>query len=136
MYPANPEKGHPHVTSANQPYPEHPDSAESRSTAKWGTRECDAADTNRSADAVSNRDSLGRQSSAESHGETFSIASSALLYTIPEVMKLLRLGKTQIFDELRRGRIRSVKVGRARRVPAFCLDEFVALLMHEAEEAA
>lgn len=61
---------------------------------------------------------------------------AALLYTIPEVMALLRLSKTQVFDELRRGRIQSVKVGRARRVPAQCLNDFVALLIRESQEAA
>jgi excisionase family DNA binding protein len=61
---------------------------------------------------------------------------AALLYTIPEVMTLLRLSKTQVFDEIRRGRLGSVKVGRARRVPAECLTQFVALLIHEAQEAA
>jgi excisionase family DNA binding protein len=59
-----------------------------------------------------------------------------LLYTIPEVMILLRLSRTQVFDEIRRGRIRSVKVGRARRIPAQSLPEFVALLLNEAKEVA
>jgi excisionase family DNA binding protein len=61
---------------------------------------------------------------------------AALLYTIPEVTSLLRLSKTQVFEEIRRGRIQSVKVGRARRVPAQCLAEFVALLIEEAKEVA
>jgi excisionase family DNA binding protein len=61
---------------------------------------------------------------------------AALLSTVPEVMALLRLSKTQVFDELRRGRIQSVKVGRARRVPAQCLTDFVALLIRESQEAA
>jgi excisionase family DNA binding protein len=61
---------------------------------------------------------------------------AALLYTVPEVMALLRLSKTQVFEEIRRGRIQSVKVGRARRVPAQCLTEFVALLIEEAKEVA
>jgi excisionase family DNA binding protein len=59
-----------------------------------------------------------------------------LLHTIPEVMLLLRLSRTQVFDEIRRGRIRSVKVGRARRIPAQSLTEFVALLLDEAKEVA
>ncbi len=78
----------------------------------------------------------GAQNEAEGFYGALPAMPAALLYTIPEVMTLLRLGKTQVFDELRRGRIRSVKVGRARRVPAQCLSEFVALLMREAEEAA
>jgi len=59
-----------------------------------------------------------------------------LLHTIPEAMLLLRLSRTQVFDEIRRGRIRSVKVGRARRIPAQSLTEFVALLLDEAKEVA
>jgi len=53
-----------------------------------------------------------------------------LLHTIPEVMLLLRLSRTQVFDEIRRGRIKSVKVGRARRIPAQSLTEFVAMLLN------
>jgi excisionase family DNA binding protein len=61
---------------------------------------------------------------------------AALLYKIPEVMTLLRLSKTQVFEEIRRGRIQAVKVGRARRVPAQSLTEYVALLIEEAQEVA
>jgi excisionase family DNA binding protein len=61
---------------------------------------------------------------------------AALLYTVPEVTALLRLSKTQVFEELRRGRIQSVKVGRARRVPAQSLADFITLLIQEAHEAA
>ena len=67
---------------------------------------------------------------------TIPSVSAALLYTIQDVMVLLRLSKTQIFDEIRRGRIQSVKVGRARRVPAQSLTDFVALLIEEAREVA
>lgn len=62
--------------------------------------------------------------------------ATALLYTIPEVMTLLRISRTQVFAELRRGRLRSVTIGRARRVPAACLNEFVAMLINEAEGTA
>ncbi|MEV5751703.1 helix-turn-helix domain-containing protein [Actinoallomurus sp. NPDC052308] len=67
---------------------------------------------------------------------TIPAVPAALLHTIPEVMTLLRLSKTQIFEEIRRGRIQSVKVGRARRVPAQSLTAFVALLIEEAQEVA
>ena len=56
---------------------------------------------------------------------------SVEFYTIPEVMRLLRLGRTHIYDEIRRGRLGSVVCGRARRVPAECLHAYRRLLMAE-----
>jgi excisionase family DNA binding protein len=58
------------------------------------------------------------------------------LYRIEEVADLLGLGRTAVFEQLRIGRLRSVKIGRCRRVPAEWLDEFVAALKAEAEDAA
>jgi excisionase family DNA binding protein len=58
------------------------------------------------------------------------------LYRIEEVVDLLGLGRTVVFEQIRIGRLKSVKIGRARRVPAEWLDEFVSALKAEAEEAA
>jgi hypothetical protein len=60
----------------------------------------------------------------------------AYLYTVADVMVLLRLSKTQVFDEIRRGRLMSVTVGRARRVPAQSLTDYVNLLIAESQERA
>jgi excisionase family DNA binding protein len=54
------------------------------------------------------------------------------LYDVPEVMALLSLSRTVIYELLRPGRLRSVKEGRARRIPASAINEYVALLEAEA----
>lgn len=55
------------------------------------------------------------------------------LYKVPEVMRMLKMSRTVIFDQLRNGRLRSVRQGRARLVPASAIAEYIALL--EREEA-
>jgi excisionase family DNA binding protein len=56
------------------------------------------------------------------------------LYTIEETMTMLRMGRTTIFDQLRNGRLRSVREGRARRIPAKAIAEYIALLEREEAE--
>jgi excisionase family DNA binding protein len=55
------------------------------------------------------------------------------LYKIPEAMQLLSMSRSVIYEQLRAGRLRSVKQGRARLVPAVAIQEYVQLLMNEAE---
>ncbi|NUL05342.1 helix-turn-helix domain-containing protein [Streptomyces lunaelactis] len=47
-------------------------------------------------------------------------------------MKRLRMSRTVIYDLIRTGRLRSVKEGRTRLIPASALTEYVALLEREA----
>lgn len=58
------------------------------------------------------------------------------LYSVKETMTLLNLGKTTIFEQIRTGRLRSVKRGRSRLIPATAIREYIALLEKEAQEAA
>ncbi|MGW2397507.1 helix-turn-helix domain-containing protein [Kitasatospora sp. NPDC001664] len=58
------------------------------------------------------------------------------LYRISDAMLTLRMSRTVIYDLIRAGRLRTVKEGRARRVPASAIAEYVALLEREAREAA
>ena len=58
------------------------------------------------------------------------------LYKVEEAIQLLGLCRTVVFEQLRLGRLKSVKIGRARRVPAECIDEFVSLLKTESEKVA
>lgn len=58
------------------------------------------------------------------------------LYTIEETRVMLRLGKTKIFDLLRNGRLRSVREGRAHRIPPSAIADYIALLEREAAEEA
>ena len=54
------------------------------------------------------------------------------LYEVTDAMRMLRLGKTVIYELIRSGRLRSVKQGRARRIPAGAIRDYIALLEEEA----
>ncbi|RSN59586.1 excisionase [Actinomadura sp. WAC 06369] len=58
--------------------------------------------------------------------------AEAKLLTVPEVMAALRLGRCKVYDLIRSGELESVKVGRARRVPADAVDAFIDNLREEA----
>jgi excisionase family DNA binding protein len=49
-----------------------------------------------------------------------------LLYRIPEAAEKLNLGLTKTYELVNSGQLRAVNIGRARRVPAEALLEFVA----------
>ncbi|WP_160050811.1 helix-turn-helix domain-containing protein [Nocardiopsis sp. FR4] len=55
------------------------------------------------------------------------------LYSVEEAARLLSMGRTKTFAELKAGRLKSVKIGRARLIPAEYIDDFVELLKHEAD---
>jgi hypothetical protein len=46
---------------------------------------------------------------------------------------MLSMGRTAVFEEIRLGRLRSVKRGRSRLVPVECLREYVARLLAESD---
>jgi len=54
------------------------------------------------------------------------------LYEVTDAMRMLRFGKTAIYELIRSGRLRSVKQGRARRIPAAAISDYIALLEEEA----
>ena len=60
------------------------------------------------------------------------------LLTVLEVAHALSLSRSLLFEEIRMGRLKSVKLGRARRVPVEYLDQYIELLKAEAatEDAA
>ena len=51
-----------------------------------------------------------------------------LLLKIPEVMARLSVGQTKVYELMSSGELRSVKVGRSRRVPSNELERFMAEL--------
>ena len=51
-----------------------------------------------------------------------------LLLKIPEVMERLAVGQTKVYELMSSGELRSVKVGRSRRVPSGEVKRFVAEL--------
>ena len=54
------------------------------------------------------------------------------LYRISEAVVLLSLSRSALYEQIRSGRLRSVRQGRARLVPAAAIREYVALLEREA----
>ena len=55
------------------------------------------------------------------------------LYKVPDAMRMLNLSRTVIFELLRTGRLRSVKQGRTRLIPASAIQDYIALLEREAK---
>ncbi|OLT27158.1 hypothetical protein BJF83_18870 [Nocardiopsis sp. CNR-923] len=58
-------------------------------------------------------------------------SSTKALLTIPEVMERLSLGRSALYEQMKAGRLRFIKLGRSRRIPAAAVDEFVKLLERE-----
>jgi excisionase family DNA binding protein len=52
--------------------------------------------------------------------------------TVPEVMAALRLSRFKVYDLIRTKQLRSITIGRARRVPADALAQFIRNQMEEA----
>ena len=58
------------------------------------------------------------------------------LYYVHEVVPILRLSRSVIYELIRSGRLRTVKQGRSRRVPASAIADYIALLETEAAQEA
>ncbi|MDX3540902.1 excisionase family DNA-binding protein [Streptomyces sp. MB09-01] len=58
------------------------------------------------------------------------------LHSVEEAAELLNVGRSTAFEEIRLGRLRTVRVGRRRLVPTEYVDEYVELLKREAQAAA
>jgi excisionase family DNA binding protein len=51
-----------------------------------------------------------------------------LLFTVDEVARCLSIGRHRVFDLIREGALRSVKVGASRRISARAMADYVAAL--------
>ncbi len=58
--------------------------------------------------------------------------SPKLLLRVEEAAQRLGIGRTLMYQLVTRGDVESVPVGRLRRIPAECLDEYVAALREAA----
>jgi excisionase family DNA binding protein len=58
-------------------------------------------------------------------------AKARVLYSVPEAMALLNLGRTQIYELIRTSRLVTVTQGRRRLVPADSIADYVQLLLAE-----
>lgn len=52
-----------------------------------------------------------------------------VMYRVEESAELLSLSRDRVYQLIRSGQLRSVRVGKARRVPARALEDYVARLM-------
>ena len=52
-------------------------------------------------------------------------AAIPALYRVEDVMPVLRMGRSTIYELIRTGRLRTVKEGRARFIPATAINEYV-----------
>ncbi|WP_406241083.1 helix-turn-helix domain-containing protein [Streptomyces anulatus] len=59
--------------------------------------------------------------------------ATAELLTVPEVMARLKLGRSTVYDLIRSRQLVSITIGRARRIPADAVRDFI---VNEIEEAA
>ena len=57
------------------------------------------------------------------------------LLTIDQAKQRLAIGKSKLWQLIQRGEIRSIKIGRARRIPIEAIDEFIAREMADQDEA-
>jgi excisionase family DNA binding protein len=60
--------------------------------------------------------------------------SDLRMYRVSDVMRLLHLSRTVIYEQLRTGRLRSVQQGRARLIPSAAIRDYIRLLENEARE--
>jgi excisionase family DNA binding protein len=63
---------------------------------------------------------------------TAALRDTPRLYRIPDAMQLLSLSRTVIYEQIRAGRLRTVHQGRACRIPATAIADYIALLETEA----
>ncbi|MEV0800075.1 helix-turn-helix domain-containing protein [Kribbella sp. NPDC050281] len=54
------------------------------------------------------------------------------MYRVEDVVTILNLSRSVVYELIRSGRLKTVKEGRSRRFPALAVSEYVALLMDEA----
>ncbi|WP_374778464.1 excisionase family DNA-binding protein [Streptomyces sp. NBC_01310] len=58
------------------------------------------------------------------------------LHSVEQAAELLGVGRSTAYEEIRLGRLRTVRSGRRRLVPTEYVDEYVELLKREAQAAA
>ena len=58
--------------------------------------------------------------------------ATAQLLTVPEVMARLKLGRSTVYDLIRSRRLTSITIGRARRIPADAVRDFIVDQIGEA----
>jgi len=57
--------------------------------------------------------------------------SKPILVSVVEVARMLSIGRTAAWELVRKQKIKSVKIGRTRRVPIVAIQEYIQWLMDE-----
>jgi excisionase family DNA binding protein len=57
--------------------------------------------------------------------------SKPILVSVAEAARLLSIGRTAAWELVRKQKIKSVKIGRTRRVPIVAIQEYIERLMDE-----
>ncbi|GAB3951455.1 helix-turn-helix domain-containing protein [Streptomyces sparsus] len=60
--------------------------------------------------------------------------TAPVLYRVTEAAALLSLSRSVVYELIRTKRLRTVKEGASRRIPASAINEYIALLEREAGE--
>jgi excisionase family DNA binding protein len=68
--------------------------------------------------------------------EPLMVPKEPMLLTLKETAMVLRLGRSKLYELMAAGKLRSVKIGGSRRIPATALAEFVAALEAEQQDDA
>ena len=63
------------------------------------------------------------------------LPAAKVLYHVADAMAVLSLSRSVIYEEIRSGRLRSVKRGRSRLISASAIADYVALLETESQAA-
>ncbi|SNR87341.1 DNA binding domain-containing protein, excisionase family [Haloechinothrix alba] len=66
-------------------------------------------------------------------GSTEPLETAKQLYRVPEAMRLLSMSRSYLYEQLRAGRLRSVKQGSTRLIPASAIQDYIGLLERESE---
>jgi excisionase family DNA binding protein len=53
------------------------------------------------------------------------------VYTVAEAARQLKIGRTAMYELIMSGEVRSVTIGRSRRVPASCIADYLARLLEQ-----
>ncbi|OIJ69676.1 helix-turn-helix domain-containing protein [Streptomyces mangrovisoli] len=67
---------------------------------------------------------------------TLAAPAERLLYRPEEAAAALGIGRSQVYEEIRLGRLQTVRIGRRRLVPPDYIERYVELLKSEAEAIA
>jgi excisionase family DNA binding protein len=59
------------------------------------------------------------------------VESKAILVSVAEVARILSIGRTAAWELVRKQKIRSIKIGRVRRVPIVAIQAYIERLIDE-----